>query len=169
VSLERLWAGWRSEYVGSAGAGSDDDGGCVLCRVVADADSVVWRGRKVAVILNAFPYTSGHLMVLPIRHVGELEDLEGDEATELWATVTDAVKALKAAYQPEGINLGVNLGRAAGAGVPGHCHVHGLPRWVGDTNFTTAVAETRVLPEALPVTMEKLRAAWPERAPTENS
>jgi ATP adenylyltransferase len=162
MSLERLWAGWRSEYVGSAGAGTE--GECVLCRVVGDDDSVVWRGETVAVILNAFPYTSGHLMVLPVRHVGELEDLTGDESAELWATVTDAVRALKEAYRPEGINLGVNLGRAAGAGVPGHCHVHGLPRWTGDTNFTTAVAETRVLPEALPATMKKLRAAWPKGA-----
>jgi ATP adenylyltransferase len=161
MSLERLWAGWRSEYVGSASSDSGD--GCVLCRVVADDDSVVWRGTKVAVILNAFPYTSGHLMVVPIRHVGELEDLEAEESAELWSTTTDAVRALKAAYRPEGINLGMNLGRAAGAGVPGHCHVHGLPRWNGDTNFTTAVAETRVLPEALPATMEKLRAAWPNR------
>lgn len=161
MSLERLWAGWRSEYVGATGAEGGGDG-CVLCRVTADDDSVVSRGPKVAVILNAFPYTSGHVMVVPLRHVGELEDLEPDEAAEMWAAVTEAVGALKVAYRPEGINIGMNLGRAAGAGVPGHCHVHALPRWTGDTNFTTAVAEARVLPEALPVTFEKLRAAWPK-------
>ena len=159
MSLERLWAGWRSEYVASAG---DDDGaGCVLCRVL-DADSnVVWRGRSCAAVLNAYPYTSGHLMVMPTRHVGELEEVVGEEAVELWEAVADAVRALKAAYAPDGINMGANLGRPAGAGLPDHFHVHVLPRWSGDTNFMTAVAETRVLPEPLPHTLDKLKGSWP--------
>lgn len=161
MSLDRLWAGWRSEYVETAGEGED----CVLCRILASDDAraahVVWRGERCAVVLNAFPYTSGHLMVMPIRHVGELEELEPNEATELWTTVTDAVQALKAAYRASGINVGLNLGLAAGAGVPGHLHVHALPRWTGDTNFMTSVAEARVLPEALESTHEKLVAAWP--------
>ena len=155
--MERLWAGWRSEYVESA----DNAEGCVLCRVL-DADShVVWRGSVVAAILNAFPYTSGHLMVLPVRHVGEIEELGDDESAEVWRTLRAAVVALKAAYSPHGLNVGVNIGRVAGAGVPSHFHVHALPRWDGDTNFMTSVAETRVLPEALSVTLEKLKAAWP--------
>jgi ATP adenylyltransferase len=102
-------------------------------------------------------------MVLPVRHVGELEDLDAAEGVAIWAAVTDTVCALKAAYRPDGINLGVNLGRPAGAGIPGHFHVHVLPRWNGDTNFMTTVAEARVLPEALPDTFAKLRDAWPAR------
>jgi ATP adenylyltransferase len=101
-------------------------------------------------------------LVLPIRHVSELEDLEADEGAALWAGVTDAVRALKAAYRPEGINVGANIGRGAGAGIPGHFHVHALPRWAGDTNFMTSVAETRVMPETLSVTWQKLHDAWPE-------
>jgi ATP adenylyltransferase len=137
----------------------------VFCGILGsgleDAETkVVWRGERVVALLNAYPYTSGHVLVLPVRHVGELEDLEGD-ATELWATVTAGVRAIKAAYRPEGLNVGANLGRAAGAGVPGHFHVHLLPRWNGDTNFMTSVAEVRVLPESLDATWEKLRTAWP--------
>jgi diadenosine tetraphosphate (Ap4A) HIT family hydrolase len=168
VTLDRLWAGWRTEYVSSAGAEGPADEGCVFCRILGsgrpdDETKVVWRGDRVVAVLNAYPYTSGHLMVMPTRHVGELEDLDArdGEAAELWAAVTAAVRALKAAYSPEGINVGANLGRAAGAGVPGHFHVHCLPRWNGDTNFMTSVAEARVLPEALDATWEKLAAAWP--------
>lgn len=172
MTLERLWAGWRGEYVATAGdeassAGGAGRGGCVLCRVLAsdEADSVtqvLWRGERCAALLNAYPYTSGHLMVMPTRHVGELEELDDAEAAELWPALTAAVRALKGAYRPDGVNAGVNLGRAAGAGVVGHLHVHALPRWAGDANFMTSVAEARVLPEALPTTYAKLRAAWPE-------
>lgn len=159
MTLERLWAGWRSDYVASAG--DDAAGGCVLCRVLDAGSNVVWRGRRAAAVLNAFPYTSGHLMVMPTRHVAELEDVAGEEAAELWATVADAVRALKSAYSPDGINVGANLGRPAGAGLPDHFHVHVVPRWSGDTNFMTAVAETRVLPETLPDTLGKLKGSWP--------
>ena len=164
--MDRLWAGWRGEYVAGT-ADPPGEEGCVLCRIIGgppeeDEDrGVVWRGERCAAVLNAYPYTTGHVMVLPIRHVGELEDLDGDESTALWAASVDAVAALKAAYRPGGVNLGANLGRAAGAGVPGHLHVHCLPRWDGDTNFMTSVAEARVLPEALPTTWRKLREAWP--------
>ena len=170
AGLGRLWAGWRSEYIESVGdsapPSAGDDDGCVFCRILGsgleDAETkVVWRSERVVALLNAYPYTSGHAMVLPARHVGELEDLAPDEAAELWAAVTDGVRALKAAYRPEGINVGANLGRAAGAGVPGHFHVHLLPRWNGDTNFMTSVAEVRVLPESLDATWSKLRSAWP--------
>jgi ATP adenylyltransferase len=157
--MERIWAGWRSEYVSSDAVG--DDAECVLCRVIEDGTYVVWRDDLVAVVLNAFPYTSGHVMVLPVRHVGEVEDVARDEVGAVWSAVANAVRALKAAYAPDGLNMGANLGRVAGAGIPGHFHVHVLPRWSGDTNFMTSVAEARVLPEALPATLEKLKQAWP--------
>jgi ATP adenylyltransferase len=165
VTLERLWAGWRTEYVSTAGA-TPGDGGCVLCRILASDESpdvtyVVRRDGICAAVLNAYPYTSGHLMVLPVRHVAELEDLDAAESGALWALLSDAVRALKAAYQPHGLNVGVNLGRAAGAGVPGHFHVHCLPRWDGDTNFMTSVAEARVLPESLAASYERLTNVWP--------
>lgn len=157
--LDRLWAGWRSAYIASTTAGEPD--GCVLCRVTAPDAPALWRGSTCVAILNAYPYTSGHLMVMPTRHVGELEALTDEETRELWAAVRDATLALKAAYKPGGINIGMNLGRSAGAGVPGHLHAHALPRWDGDTNFMTTVAATRVLPESLDDTFAKLRAAWP--------
>lgn len=162
MSLERLWAGWRNEYVSTAA----DDDGCVFCRIlsgdVPDEDVyVVWRGEHCVALLNAFPYNSGHLMVVPLRHVAELEDVTPDEGAEIWRVLSDGVRAIKAAYHPQGLNVGANLGRAGGAGVPGHFHLHVLPRWAGDTNFMTSVAETRVLPESLPATFARLRAAWP--------
>jgi ATP adenylyltransferase len=171
AELDRLWAGWRTEYVsGPAANPSTHPGDCVFCRILAsglsDEDAfILWRGDRTFAILNAYPYTTGHLMVMPTRHASDLEELAADEATELWAGVTEAVRALKAAYGPDGINLGANLGRAAGAGVPGHFHIHVLPRWAGDTNFMTSVASARVLPEALPATWGKLHAAWDSLGP----
>lgn len=161
MPLERLWAGWRSVYVETAG----QDTSCVLCGVleVGGRDAmVVWRGAFTAAVLNAYPYTSGHLMVLPVRHVAELEGLASEESGELWQGLSRAVRALKSAYNPDGMNIGANLGRAGGAGVPGHFHLHVLPRWDGDTNFMTTVAETRVLPESLADSYDKLTAAWPQ-------
>jgi len=160
MSLERLWAGWRGEYITSP----QDESGCVLCRVLEAKDDesyVVWRGKFASVILNAYPYTSGHVMVLPTRHTGDPEGLAAQESGELWQSLTRAIRAVKAAYSPDGLNVGANIGKAAGAGVPGHFHLHVLPRWTGDTNFTTTVAETRVLPEALGATYDKIKAAWP--------
>jgi ATP adenylyltransferase len=164
MSLQRLWAGWRSEYI--EGTTQPRPEGCVFCALIAseepdDRTYVLWRGEHTAALLNAYPYTSGHLMVMPRHHVGELEDLSTEVTGELWDAVTNAVRALKAAYRPEGVNVGINLGQAAGAGLPGHLHVHALPRWGGDTNFMTTVAEARVMPESLPVTWQKLRTAWP--------
>jgi ATP adenylyltransferase len=182
VSLDHLWAGWRREYVVSAGSGqpgeastpgdsngdrSDDPAHCVFCRIAASGppsaqNGVLWVGPLTFAVLNAYPYASGHLMAMPLRHVASLGDLSEDEASELWSTTRRAVAALEAALGPEGINLGANLGRAAGAGLPRHLHVHAVPRWVGDTNFMTAVADTRVLPETLAATWERLHDAWPE-------
>jgi ATP adenylyltransferase len=170
TSLDRLWAGWRSDYMQKVtDPAPPPDGDCVFCGILSsglpdDETHVVWRheGGLALALLNAFPYTSGHLMVLPIRHAADPEDLRPDEAAALWDGVRRAVQAVKAAYRPEGLNFGANLGRAAGAGVPGHFHVHVLPRWGGDTNFMTTVAEARVLPETLSDSAAKIRAAWPE-------
>ncbi len=164
---EHLWAGWRSEYVADAAATDGaDDGGCVLCRVIDPAGheegEVLRRGTRVVAILNRFPYVNGHLMVLPVRHVGRLDELEDAESAELWAMLEQAVTAITAAYDPGGINVGANLGPAAGAGIPSHLHLHALPRWRGDTNFMTSVANVRVIPEAPEVTAARLRAAWPD-------
>jgi ATP adenylyltransferase len=165
-SLERLWAGWRSEYIQQAI--TSDDNECVFCAILIsnlpdEETVVVWRhpSSLAAAILNAYPYTSGHLMVLPSRHVADIDQLDAAEGAAVWQGVVEAVRALKAAYQPDGLNVGANLGRSAGAGVPGHFHVHVLPRWNGDTNFMTSVAGARVLPEALPVSAAKVRAGWP--------
>jgi len=146
--------------VSSAAAGD-----CAFCAILDSAGTeeqrhVVWSGEATVAMLNAYPYSSGHLLVMPRRHVRELEELTGVEATGLWQAVHGAVAALKAAYRPDGLNLGLNLGRAAGAGIPGHLHVHVVPRWLGDTNFMTTAAGVRVLPEALGVTWQRVKTAW---------
>jgi ATP adenylyltransferase len=175
-ALARLWAGWRTTYITRV---SDDDaevrpdaeGRSLFERIFAsdlpdDETFVLWRGRTCFAVLNAFPYGSGHLMVLPQRAVPDLGDLTDEESAELWEGVRAAVAAIRAAYRPDGVNVGINLGVGAGAGVPDHLHVHCLPRWAGDTNFTTAIAETRVLPEPLIVSWQKVRDAWPDGAPS---
>jgi ATP adenylyltransferase len=164
MSLDRLWAGWRSSYIEEVATAESSDGDCLFCALAATTvpgGQVLARDALAFAVLNVYPYTSGHLMVAPVRHVGELEALTTEEAGGLMAMAQHATAAVKAAYRPDGVNLGVNLGRAAGAGVPGHLHMHVLPRWVGDTNFMTSVAEARVLPETLSRTFEKLHAAWP--------
>lgn len=163
--LDRLWTGWRHEYVQTGGAGTPGSTS-VFSRILAsglpDEESLILhRGSLCFAILNRFPYSTGHLMVLPYREIPDLEDLTTDESTELWAVVTDAVRAQKAALQPHGINVGINLGRAAGGSVAQHLHVHAVPRWTGDANFMTATAWTRTIPEALPDTWTKVRSAWP--------
>ena len=166
MNLDRLWAGWRSEYIDEVTSPASDVRSSVVRRILEsglpdEETHIVWRGPLTFAILNRYPYISGHVLVMPFREVGQLEELTADEHTELWRAVTDAVSAIKAAYRPDGLNIGVNLGVAGGAGVPDHVHVHVMPRWNADSNFMTAVAETRVLPEALPVTWAKLREAWP--------
>jgi len=169
VSLENLWAGWRHDYIVEATERERADGlasECVFCRLAESGppsldNLVVWRGDWSFVVLNAYPYGSGHVLVLPLRHVGTLGDLTEQEAAEIWAATRDSVTAIETAYEPDGLNMGANLGRAAGAGIPDHVHLHVLPRWSGDTNFMTSVASTRVMPETLQATWHKLRAAWP--------
>ncbi len=167
--LDHLWAGWRTEYIASASSAprSAEQSACVFCRILASSEPdtethVLWRhaSGRAAAILNAYPYGSGHLMVMPTRHVSDLEVLDPDESGDVWGGVVAAVTAVKAAYRPDGVNVGANLGQASGAGVPGHLHLHVLPRWSGDTNFMTTVANARVLPESLDTTDAKLRAAW---------
>lgn len=168
--MSRLWAGWRLPYIRT-----DDDerskghaGGLTLFEGIEqsglgdEVTYVLWRGEHTFAVLNAYPYTSGHLLVLPKAAAQNLEDLSAEAFTELWQGVRMGVQAVKAEYLPEGVNVGMNLGRASGAGVPDHMHVHVLPRWSGDTNFITSVAEARVLPESLLDSWERLRAAWPE-------
>lgn len=155
--MERLWTPWRLDYVTAA---SDMVPGCVFCDALArDTDTalIVFRGASCFVILNLYPYNNGHLMVVPERHVGRLADLSLDEAMEMMGLTRSVEMALQELYQPHGFNVGLNLGKAAGAGVLDHLHMHVVPRWYGDTNFMTVVGETRVLPEALAQTAERLR------------
>lgn len=174
ASLDRLWAGWRSAYMdevtADGNAGLSSAGGSVFTRILHAVDAgeltdeaayIVHRGTHTFAILNAYPYGTGHLLVMPYREVGELESLTPEESTDLWRLINESVQAVKAAYRPEGVNVGFNLGRAAGAGVPSHLHGHVLPRWDADSNFMTTVAEARVLPEPLSTTSDKLREAWP--------
>ena len=171
MNLEHLWAGWRSDYIEDATARhraegtSDDAAQCVFCRLAQSGppsveNLVVWRGEWSFVVLNAYPYASGHVLVLPLRHAGSLEALTELESAEVWATTRRAARAIEAAYEPDGMNIGANLGRASGAGIPAHLHLHVLPRWSGDTNFMTSIAGTRVLPETLQVVWKKLTDAW---------
>ena len=170
--LGRLWAGWRAEYVASVsgeGAAGDAAFSSPFEEIGRgdrpdDETYVVWRGEHIYAVLNAYPYTTGHLLVVPYLASASPDDLDDATWHELWEAVRVAVRVLRSVYSPDGVNVGLNLGRAAGAGVPGHLHVHCLPRWAGDTNFMTTVGGVRVLPETLADTWGKLRGAWPTHA-----
>jgi ATP adenylyltransferase len=159
--VERLWAPWRLEYVQTA----DEQPECVFCRAwehLDDADAlVVHRGESAFVLLNKYPYASGHLMVAPSRHCGDFGELSDAEALEMHRLAATAIAVLAAAMAPQGTNLGWNLGRVAGAGVVDHVHLHVVPRWHGDTNFMPVLADVRVLPEHLLDTRRRLVEAWP--------
>jgi ATP adenylyltransferase len=161
--MDYLWTPWRYQYVTQAA----DAGVCVFCAAAQSADDaqmlVVYRGAHNLVILNRYPYCSGHVMVVPYQHVATLEDLSEEALLELVRLARDCERHLRAAYRPDGLNLGMNIGKSAGAGIAGHLHLHVLPRWSGDTNFMTVVAETRVVPETLETTWERLRAAFAEK------
>lgn len=153
-----LWAPWRIEYIRGPKSGT-----CFLCDKSgcdSPADHVVYRGRSCYVLLNDFPYNSGHLLVAPYRHVAGLAELTAAERNELMALMVQSTQVLERLMGPKGFNLGFNLGEAAGAGLAEHVHGHVVPRWVGDTNFMSVVADTRVVPEALDATAELIRVAW---------
>jgi ATP adenylyltransferase len=157
--MDYLWTPWRYAYITTA-ARSDGADGCIFCELpkLADAEArIVHRGQQCYVVLNSFPYTSGHVMIVPFAHLDELSKLPDAAAQEMMALSQKMEHVLRQVYSPDGINIGMNIGRAAGAGVAGHVHMHVLPRWVGDTNFMTATGETRMLPEALEVTYERIR------------
>lgn len=170
--LERIWSGWRSSYVSAAPVRSGVDpaeSGSVFTRLLRSgapdtATHIVHRGATCFVIVNLFPYTTGHVLVVPYREVADLDGLTADETVDLWSTVTDAVRVLRSVYSPDGMNVGLNLGRPAGGSVPDHLHVHVVPRWTGDSNFMSAISNTQTLPEALVDTDAKLRAGWAEDA-----
>jgi ATP adenylyltransferase len=154
--MERLWAPWRLAYVTGA---SESRTACIFCDVnePGRADLILARGRCAYVTLNLYPYNSGHLMVVPDRHVANLATATPEELSELMRLTRRAEMAVTEAYAPQGINIGINLGRPAGAGVVDHLHVHLVPRWTGDTNFMTILGSVRVLPEDLGTTAKKLR------------
>jgi ATP adenylyltransferase len=154
--MDFLFTPWRYAYVTAAAK----PGECVFCAILQakndDQNLVVYRGDHCFVILNAFPYTSGHTMVVPYEHVDELQKLTTPAAQEMIALTQKLEGVLRSLYHPDGLNLGMNLGKAAGAGVAGHIHMHILPRWIADVNFMTSVSETRVLPEDLQTTYERI-------------
>ena len=155
--MERLWSPWRMEYIEAA---KDDPDGCIFCDLPAKGDDaatlILSRGERAFVLMNSFPYNPGHLMVAPFRHTGEFEDLHGDELADIDALLKRSLRALREEMEPQGFNIGMNLGRVAGAGIPDHVHWHVVPRWNGDTNFMPVVGQTRVLPELLEETYRKL-------------
>lgn len=151
-----MWAPWRISYVVG-----EKPCGCVFCRKIEanddEADFVLYRGEHCAIVLNTFPYNSGHLMVVPFEHVAELSALSAEASVEMWELTRLAVHALKQALEWQGVNIGMNLGEAAGAGIKDHMHMHIVPRWHGDTNYMTACAETRVVPQSLEDSYRQLR------------
>jgi len=187
--MDHLWTPWRYAYVSAADearrqgvpeslAAWPGDHHCVFCNMIAavefaerngaspeaaeQAAGIAHRGRQTFLCLNAYPYSTGHVMIVPYRHESSLAALDLAAAHELIETAQQTEQALNQLYHPHGMNFGMNLGKAAGAGVAGHLHLHALPRWTGDTNFMTTVAETRILPESLGVTLERLRAVFPK-------
>ncbi len=157
-NMKRLWAPWRMKFVESKSSG------CIFCQVQAEADGpgnlVIFRGERCFVILNRFPYTSGHLLVVANRHLPSLEDLEAEARAEMMEQSTRAMTVLRSVYHPDAFNIGANIGAAAGAGIAGHVHIHVVPRWTGDANFMLTLAEIKVMPEALEDTYARIRSAW---------
>ncbi|HUN87832.1 MAG TPA: HIT domain-containing protein [Terriglobales bacterium] len=158
--MDYIWTPWRYHYVSSV----DKVAGCPFCRKLAAGDDrenlIVHRATYNFVILNLYPYTSGHVMVVPYEHLDSLAKLSPEAAAEMMYVTQRLEGILRKLYEPDGVNIGMNLGRAAGAGIAGHVHMHVLPRWIGDTGFIATVAETRVLPEDLAITWERLKEAF---------
>jgi ATP adenylyltransferase len=157
--MKRIWASWRMKYIGSANNNND----CVFCNVLTKMDGienlVVMRSQRAFIILNKYPYTSGHVMVAPYLHKATLEDLDAPTRAEMMELASLCTTTLRKVYNPQGFNLGANIGEAAGAGVPGHVHLHIVPRWNGDTNFISTIGEVRVLPESLEETYRRIKEA----------
>ncbi len=156
--MDFLWTPWRYAYVTNA----DRETGCIFCDAPKESDEkvrIVHRGAHCYIILNIYPYTNGHVMIVPYAHLDELQKLPADAAQEMMALSQRMESVLRSLYRPDGINLGMNLGKAAGAGVSGHIHMHVLPRWIADASFVTVIGETRIMPEALEDTWERLRKA----------
>jgi ATP adenylyltransferase len=164
--MKRLFSPWRMKYIQNT---KNNDEGCVFCTAMTmrddEANLVIGRGHASFVMLNLFPYTSGHMMVAPFEHKANLDELTPQSRGELMELVSQCVVVLKKVYTPQAFNIGANIGEAAGAGVPGHVHLHIVPRWVGDTNFMSTVGEVRVLPESIEQTYSRVRAAWQELYP----
>jgi ATP adenylyltransferase len=158
--MKHLWSPWRMTYIEK----HEKQAGCVFCNAQARTDSaenlIAFRGKNVYVILNLFPYTSGHLMVVPFEHKASIEDLDTATRTEMMELTSKCMGILRKLYNPQGFNMGANIGEAAGAGVPGHVHIHIVPRWSGDTNFMTTLGNARVLPEFLEDTYKRVKEAF---------
>ncbi len=166
--MQQLWAPWRSQYMKSFVRDVPKQSDCFFCEAAKGepADDrthlVVYRGKQVFVILNRYPYNTGHIMVTPFRHCGDIVELTEEESSELMSLIRIGAKVLQQVYKPDGINVGANLGQGAGAGVPGHLHFHLLPRWNGDTNFLPIIADTKVISESLEETQQKLTDGFKE-------
>ena len=162
--MKVLWAPWRMDYILSQGK----DEGCVFCQGLKESEDeknlIVWRGEKAVVFMNRYPYNNGHLLIMPHRHIGELEALDSEEVADIHRLICLSLRALNNAFSPDGFNIGLNLGKTAGAGVLDHIHWHIVPRWEGDTNFMPVLAETKVMPEHLNSTYQKLRRAFLEES-----
>ncbi|WP_213697554.1 HIT domain-containing protein [Acetomicrobium sp.] len=161
--MDVLNAPWRMKYIDKSNKEKID---CIFCEFIKEREDekrlILYRGKKAFVMFNAFPYNPGHLMVAPYRHTGNYDELNQEEILEINLLVQKCLKVLKKTMDPHGFNIGINMGKVAGAGFEGHVHVHVVPRWEGDTNFMPVVGETKVIPEALDVTYRKLKEAWEE-------
>jgi ATP adenylyltransferase len=160
--LERLWSPWRAKYVAASGGKLPDLTYCILCEIQKSPEEnfIVHTAEHVFIVLNLHPYVSGHLLIAPRKHISEFDSAPKEITDEMIDILKRCQSVLRAVYQPEGFNIGMNLGRPAGAGIADHIHMHILPRWTGDTNFMTTVAESRVIPEALELTWQKLRSKF---------
>jgi ATP adenylyltransferase len=163
--VDRLWSPWRYEYIASSDAANPESSACVFCKLRDDPDKdeanfVIHRASHNFIVLNIYPYISGHLLIVPYQHIGELDAATKETTDELMDLTKRSQTVLRDAYQPTGFNIGMNLGRSAGAGIVDHIHIHLLPRWTGDTNFMSTVGNTRVIPEDLSTTYEKLRTRF---------
>ena len=162
--MEILWNPWRYEYIKQFTVKKEQEE-CLFCRLQKQDDNealIIYRGKHSFIVLNAYPYNSGHLMIAPYRHVPDITELNSEELFEMGEITKKSIRVLRYAFMPDGFNIGANIGRAAGAGVPGHFHIHIVPRWIGDTNFMAIIAGVKTIPVALRETYELIKKAWIE-------